>query len=172
MKNEKNRKMSAGKDKKKRAAAAVAASVIALSLILGVCRGFLNGGKEEGAQSSRPVQTVEKETTGKGRINSLEEEKGKNAAGVGKEGQEKETEKSEKQIKESSEEMSRESKESAGQENAAKKQESEQSPAEASERHEVGDILEDGSMYTGGDVEAGLDYIRENPQIWDQLVWH
>ena len=24
----------------------------------------------------------------------------------------------------------------------------------------------------GGDVEAGLDYIREQPQMWDQIVWH
>ena len=38
--------------------------------------------------------------------------------------------------------------------------------------YEVGDIMEDGAMYTGGDVEAGLDYIRENPEIWDQIVWH
>lgn len=40
------------------------------------------------------------------------------------------------------------------------------------EEYRVGDIMEDGAMYTGGDVEAGLNYIRENPQIWDQIVWH
>lgn len=40
------------------------------------------------------------------------------------------------------------------------------------EQYQVGDIMEDGAMYTGGDVEAGLDYIREHPQMWDQIVWH
>lgn len=51
-------------------------------------------------------------------------------------------------------------------------QQNQNSSETVSEQYQVGDIMEDGAMYTGGDVEAGLDYIREHPQMWDQIVWH
>ena len=51
-------------------------------------------------------------------------------------------------------------------------QQNQNSSETVSGQYQVGDIMEDGAMYTGGDVEAGLDYIREHPQMWDQIVWH
>lgn len=172
MKNEKSRRPTAEPNRRKKTAAVVAAALV-LSLILGICQGFLNVEKEE---SAALVPTAEEER-GKSPAATEDEKKEKTPAAEEKTGGEIPKEKiaaEQKNTQDFPKDMphTEENSRDQNQNNAAELQEYSKESAVENPKHEVGDILEDGSMYTRGDVEAGLDYIRENPQIWDQLVWH
>lgn len=188
IKSRQDRRTSAGGSRKKRIAAGVITAVLTLCLILGICQGFWNGGKKpEQGQKEDELLAEEKRDKGEGETElqktqetgaeTTDNENPQTAPAADQEGV-----KSEQNTvigKNDSEEKNAntgENKDVGENENAGgdttQGPEDANKPAEGETRHEVGDILEDGSMYTGGDVEAGLDYIRQNPQIWDQLVWH
>lgn len=135
--------------------AGVVAAALALSLLLGICRGSFES-KEERRVADEQVRTEKQEQD-----RPQEQMRQAEPQPEQKTEEQKTTEFSALPEQEREEEQKTE--ESVGITENVKEEQS---------RHQVGDILEDGSMYTGGDVEAGLEYIRENPEIWDQLVWH
>ena len=163
------------------------AGILAAALVSGLAAGIWIGSKGDGevspaiSKKDTDIVTTEPQIPGE-ELMTQEERQEQADVQERKETQEKQTEEQTRDAsgasaqKENVSDVQREIDSSgSGQEFSGNTQES--APAGSGnsgrqEQYEVGDIMEDGSMYTGGDVEAGLDYIRENPQIWDQIVWH